>query len=111
MTHKPSSVGEARPNVVRLEPRILSQENFRGIARSEHAEHVFNRQTVPADRRFASENPRIRRNTREQIGLGSNHDRFYSTGFDSTPFDARSESIGRGSMRKDSDTATHSEAA
>ncbi|MDO8794537.1 MAG: hypothetical protein Q7J25_07965 [Vicinamibacterales bacterium] len=82
MTHKPSSVCEASPNVVRLEPRILAQENVRGIPRSEHAEHMFNRQTVPADNRFASENPRIGRNTREQIGLRSKHDRFYSTRFD-----------------------------
>ena len=71
-----SRVREAGSDVVRLQPRILTQEYVRRVAGGEHTEDVFDREAMAPDDRLAAENTRVRRNARQQIALLFKHDTF-----------------------------------
>ena len=62
VSYQPARVDEARSNIFGLKPRVAFEDCFRRIARSQHAQYVFDSQSAPADDRLAAENLRIDRN-------------------------------------------------
>jgi len=71
-----AGVREAGSDIVRLQPRILTQEFVRCVAGGEHAEDVFDREAVAPDNRLAAKDTGVCRNTCQQVALVFRHDAF-----------------------------------
>ena len=71
-----SRVRQAGSDIVRLQPRILTQEYVRCVAGGEHAEDVLGREAVATNDRLAAEDTRVCRNACQQVALMFKHDAF-----------------------------------